>query len=67
MKWSYSICFENPKSKPPVTVRGYCEAGKARTALSRSVTEALRANKGIRYSSLNVTIERAEAAEEEEG
>jgi hypothetical protein len=65
MRWIYSVCFENPESRPPVTVRGTCEANRAHTGVQRAVREASLRHKGLRYSSLNVTLERTGPEEAE--
>ena len=64
MKWVYSVCFENPESRPPVTVRGTCEANRAHTGVQRAVREASSQHRGIRYSSLSVTLTKIGASDE---
>lgn len=65
--WHYSVTFENPDSRPPLTARGSLGAGNASGSASRAVRAALATHKGVRYESLAILLYKRVSGRHPEG
>jgi hypothetical protein len=57
MKCNYSVTFEFEISQP-ITVKGKIEATSIRTIAARALDDATEKNKGVRWSSIVLVLER---------
>jgi hypothetical protein len=62
MKCKYAVTFEFVQ-QAPITERGESEAGALRTIVARAIDDATEKQKGLRWSSVSILIERIEEDE----
>lgn len=62
--WTLAVTYENPESTPPRTIVVETQAASAATALARGFRKAQVLNKGGRFESLVVLLQRSAAPHE---